>query len=713
MSPPFAAPSASASPTPALALSSIPWISANRFWRAFSCARPPDNTSCVNRNSSRSCWWRWRRKSWRSRCASNGRSGETFAGSPRSRIKMRCPARRGRQAGKSRRASSCSKPTGACPTPSASSWNGATTAWNGTKSPAGCRGALRRCARSWPAPSTASPQSWAWTRPDMTDSTDPLRSRGVRAEAARAEAARAEAARAGGDEPTQPILERLLEDQRDRCRRGEPFVVETYLEQQPSLRADPEAILDLIYNEMMLRESRGEKPGLDEYLRRFPSLADQLQMQFEVESALQAEGDGHADGLAADTWKGGRPPSDIGLPTPETDGGYELLEVLGRGGMGVVYKARQRSLNRLVALKMIRAHAAPDDLVRLRIEAEAIARLQHPNIVQIIEVGEMDGGPFLALEYVAGGSLAQQLNGKPWPAPRAAELTETLARAVHCAHEQGIVHRDLKPANILLRRKSDNRAPESETIARLETVKSDAAAMSSGPSTPDFEPKITDFGLAKLTVGNSAELTATGDFLGTPSYTAPEQAMGRVHAIGPATDVYALGAILYELLTGRPPFQGTSALDTLDQVRRQEPVPPSRLQSKLSRDLETICLKCLEKEPRKRYASALLLAEDLRRFQSGQPITARPVRWTERAWKWARRHPAGAGPIAVTALASPALALGGWLTAGALSRSANELKKSAEREHELRVKAEEHFARAVSAVEQMLTEVGDVDLADV
>jgi WD40 repeat protein len=311
-------------------------------------------------------------------------------------------------------------------------------------------------------------------------------------------------------------------------------------------------------------------------------------------------------------------------PTPAAPGsgrptvaGYEILGELGRGGMGVVYKARQTALKRLVALKMILAgsHAGQPELERFRREAEAVARLQHPHIVQIHEVGEAEGRPYFSLEYVAGGSLAHRLNGTPLPASQAARLVETLALAIHAAHQQGVVHRDLKPANVLL--------------------------------TADGQPKITDFGLAKLLEGDAGQ-TETGAVMGTPSYMAPEQAWGKskVKTVGPVADVYALGAVLYELLTGRPPFRAETPLETLYQVVAEDPVPPSRFLPKVSRDLETICLKCLEKEPRKRYASALALADDLRRFLEGKPIQARPIGRVARLVKWAKRHPAATAFLA-------------------------------------------------------------------
>jgi serine/threonine-protein kinase len=351
------------------------------------------------------------------------------------------------------------------------------------------------------------------------------------------------------------------------------------------------------------------------------------------------------------------PPSPTSDPVLPRVPGYEILEVLGRGGMGVVYRARQTNLDRVVALKMILAgsHAGPEGLARFRTEAEAVARLQHPNIVQIHEVCQADGLPFCALEFVPGGSLDYKVRGTPLPARQAAALVETLARAMHYAHERGIVHRDLKPANVLL-------APSDRP---------EALRIGSDPTQPArYEPKVTDFGLAKrlpsepeasatalgepdASPGEPGALatggTQTGAILGTPSYMAPEQALGQKQ-IGPAADIYALGAILYELLTGRPPFKAETPLDTVMQVTRDEPVVPSRLNAKIARDLETITLKCLAKVPGKRYSMAGDLAEDLRRFQAGEPIRARPVGRLEKAWRWCQRKPALAGMVAAVSL---------------------------------------------------------------
>jgi formylglycine-generating enzyme required for sulfatase activity len=321
--------------------------------------------------------------------------------------------------------------------------------------------------------------------------------------------------------------------------------------------------------------------------------------------------------------------------------GYEILGICGHGGMGVVYRARQLKAHRLVALKMIRAveHASPTDRLRFQIETEAVARLQHPHIVQLYEVGEVRGQPFFSLEFCDGGTLTEQLK-KQRPTPReAAALIETLARAMHYAHLRGVVHRDLKPSNVLLA--------------------SPAASAPGGASRgADATPlaKITDFGLAKRIDAEAREVSQSGAIMGTAAYMAPEQAAGKVRDTGPAADVYALGALLYECLAGRPPFEGPQHV-VLASVLNDEPVPPSRRGAKVPADLETICLKCLSKEPARRYASAEELANDLRRFQAGEPIRARPVGAVERTWKWARRRPALAALLGVVLLALVSLAV--------------------------------------------------------
>jgi serine/threonine-protein kinase len=311
--------------------------------------------------------------------------------------------------------------------------------------------------------------------------------------------------------------------------------------------------------------------------------------------------------------------------------GYEVKGVLGRGGMGVVYKARHLRLNRTVALKMLLAgaYAGPPERARFHREAEAVAGLRHANIVQVYDVGEHEDRPYFTMEFVEGGSLAEKLAGMPQPARQAGALAATLAEAVQVAHQGGIVHRDLKPANILL--------------------------------TADGTPKIADFGLARQFDGGPA-LTRSGARVGTPSYMAPEQAVGKAGAIGPAADIYALGALLYEMLTGRSPFRGETAAETELQVIYQEPVPPSRLNPRVPRDLETICLKCLHKDPQRRYGTAAALAEDLKRFQRGEPIAARRPGSLERFRKWVWRRPAVAALLVTTVLFAIAL-IGGafWL----------------------------------------------------
>ncbi len=298
-------------------------------------------------------------------------------------------------------------------------------------------------------------------------------------------------------------------------------------------------------------------------------------------------------------------PATLGLPIPvplrtgplPSVPGYELLAELGRGGMGVVYKARHIGLKRVVALKMILsgAHAGPSELTRFKSEAEAVARLQHPNIVQIYEVGEHEGKPFFSLEYCPGGSLDRKLTGNPLPPNEAAMLVETVARAMHAAHAAHVVHRDLKPANVLL--------------------------------TAENAPKITDFGLAKKLDEEGA--TSTGAVMGTPSYMAPEQA-GGAKRVGPAADVYAMGAILYELLVGRPPFRGSTPTDTIILLLTEEPRPPREVCAAIPRDLEAICLKCLDKDPTGRYPTAAELVEDLTRFLAGEPVAASRSGWMSR-----------------------------------------------------------------------------------
>lgn len=402
----------------------------------------------------------------------------------------------------------------------------------------------------------------------------------------------------------------LLEEQRRRWQQGDRVPAEHYLQRTPPLAES--AALDLIVNEVLLRQEAGETPSAKEYIARFPQYAAALEGQFALQQADGKLWLGDIETLAQvrgprpdmrETMSPAHPHDPSWLAMPAGVPGYEVLDLLGRGGMGVVYKARQVALERTVALKMVLAgaHASADERSRFQSEAKSVAQLQHPNIVQVYDYGVHDGLPWFSLEFVAGGTLAQKRAGKALPPAEAARLLLTLARAVAAAHQSGVIHRDLKPANILLM--------------------------------PDGTPKITDFGLARR-LDDQNTPTQSGALMGTPSYMAPEQARGRAKEAGPPADIYALGAILYDLLTGQPPFREENPLDTLLKVVNTAPPPPRQLNPAIPPALEAVCLKCLAKKPGDRYASATALADELERYLQGASVQAPPPARTRHPLRW-------------------------------------------------------------------------------
>ena len=374
----------------------------------------------------------------------------------------------------------------------------------------------------------------------------------------------------------------------------------------------------------------------------------------------------------------GPPPATAADDRPPAPPGYEIVRELGRGGMGVVYLARNLALGQEVALKvlLVGGHASAADRDRFLAEATTMGRLQHPGVVPVHQVGEYDGRLFMAMKYVPGGTLAQKLAGTPLPPREAAAAVAALARAVDYAHREGVVHRDIKPGNVLVGKYG--------------------------------EVQLTDFGLARR-AGSDSNLTATGAVLGSPSYMAPEQAAGDAKRVGPAADTYGLGAVLYECLTGRPPFRAATAIETITQVLNADPAPPRVVVPGLPRDLETITLKCLQKDPARRYASAAALADDLGRFLDGRPIAARPVPPYERAWRWVRRHPAAAATAGVVLAAVGAVV--GVLAAAnaslqrerdAADRARAEAVLKGEEADRERARAQARLGTAVDAVERMM-----------
>jgi eukaryotic-like serine/threonine-protein kinase len=419
-------------------------------------------------------------------------------------------------------------------------------------------------------------------------------------------------------------------DRRVRC--GESHVAETWVNGPGPIPSNADLVAELIFTEYATREAHGQIPDPAEYYARFPALADRLRRMFEVDVLLREDGiaDGPKDGS-------------------QHIGPYEVRERLGAGGMGIVYRGWDPKLHRDVAIKVLGPAAEKDDCDRFLKEGRAVARLNHPHIIQLYEVGEQEGQPFLAMEYVAGGTLRDRLRDQLLPVTEAAKLLATLAEAVHYAHSQGILHRDLKPGNVLLAGTAD-----SSTLM----------------------PKVSDFGLATRLDRSAGSITVHQ--AGTPGYMAPEQSTGEGRLTA-AADVYALGAILYEALVGRTPFLGDSPSETLLKLLHEEPVPPRRIRAEVPRDLETICLKCLNKEPTRRYATAADLAADLRRFLASEPIVARPIGALQRFVKFARRRPVLTATLAVALLALIVIAVGSVEFTRRLRHEAIETKAERDR----------------------------------
>jgi serine/threonine protein kinase/tetratricopeptide (TPR) repeat protein len=455
-------------------------------------------------------------------------------------------------------------------------------------------------------------------------------------------------------------------------------------------QADRERQLDEAIAEYLEAVDAGRRPRPEDWLTRFPDLAPELARFFgdqaQVHGLLATVGTPLPPGEEATLVANRHPPSIAGLTR---FGDYELEHEIARGGMGVVYRARQLSLNRTVALKMILAGrlASAADVQRFRSEAEAAANLEHPHIVTIYEIGERDGYHFFTMKFIDGGNLAQHADRFRDDIPAAARLLATVARAVHHAHQRGLLHRDLKPANILV----DDQG----------------------------QPHLTDFGLARRLNTDTGQ-TRSGTAVGTPSYMAPEQAFGPAHAITTAADVFSLGAILYELLVGHPPFRAHYALETLRNLLEREPARPRALNPCVSRDLETICLKCLNKDPARRYGSAAELADDLERWLRGEPIRGRRAGPGERLWHWCRRRPliaALSAALAASLVVGTSLITWQWLRAEANFSHAEELRIRAEEQRQRtdaeRLRADEGFRQAHSAVNDFCTRVSEGTMRDV
>ncbi len=457
-----------------------------------------------------------------------------------------------------------------------------------------------------------------------------------------------------------------------------PPSLETFLTDDPAELTQQALFRELLKIDVSYR--RAQKSGLSvrDYCSQFPRMTAVIQLVF---AELKAGGTDVNDCSTRSTQEPKRAATSTVaslLPTTPALGvttfaNYELLEIIAQGGMGVVYKARQHGLNRIVALKLTLAGKFASAEARRRFQSEAIAagKLDHPNIVPIFDVGESQGQLYYSMGYVDGESLKQRLSEGPLSPAIAAEIVESIADAVQYAHEQGVVHRDLKPGNVLIDRQG--------------------------------QPRIADFGLAK-TASVDSSLTATGQILGTPSFMPPEQARGDVMSVGPSADVYSMGATLYCLLTGRPPFQAASVMETLQQVLTQDPVSPRALNPRIPQDLETICLKCLHKEREHRYGSASALATEIGRFRQGLPILARPISSVERFGRWARRHRTLAAALVTTIAALVLMAGLGFAFAAYQSYASGEILRTAQQLKRANQDISDQQSKTVKALETVTTE---------
>ncbi len=502
----------------------------------------------------------------------------------------------------------------------------------------------------------------------------------------------------------------VLWQQSQSWRSGRGTPAEEYLRLYPELFADRELFLDLIYSEYLLCRRSDPSISSEQFANRFPDYADDLRQQIEFHEGVGAELmeewllEGERPGQPDQPRTAMKGPNADAPPVSGADAnawpaipGYKILGELGRGGLAVVYLAEDEQLHRRVALKMLLAGKLASDVLlrRMEVEGEAIARLQHPHIVQIFEVGQHDGHPYLVLEYANAGTLAQWMRRQPQSPRLAARLVQQLARTVQFAHDNGILHRDLKPSNVLLHDLS------------IDVQRDSQASSSSGAGElANLQLKIADFGLAKFINDDSNKesplgpsATMTGDLIGTAAYMSPEQAKGSVRNLTPATDIYALGAVLYELLTGRPPFVGVDPWQVISQVVNDDPVRPSDLVAHIPRDLETICLKCLHKVPERRYESAVALADELERYLTNQSILARRPSALERSRRWCLRHPAKASSLVFVAMLA-ILLVGGLLAYSQMIRERLERISTAnQRERMLRKEAldrllESHLSQA-------------------